>query len=135
MTPVTEARRFDTCFFITRAPAGQDGLVGEAPEVSRFWAGPAAVLARWEQGQVALDPPAHYTLSTLSTLRDVDEALALAKTLPLTPIQPHVIDYDGTVAQTLPGDPEHPEHVLVLRGQTRYVLRGAQWRPEPEPLA
>lgn len=84
VTPVAEARRFDTRFFITRAPAGQDGLVGEDPEVSRFWAGPAAVLARWEQGQVALDPPAHSTLSTLSKLRDVDEALALAATMPLT---------------------------------------------------
>lgn len=83
VTPVTEARRLDTRFFITRAPAGQDGLVGEDPETSRFWATPAAVLERSEQGQVTLDPPAHHTLSTLATLGNVDEALALAATMPL----------------------------------------------------
>jgi 8-oxo-dGTP pyrophosphatase MutT (NUDIX family) len=130
VTPAAEARRFDARFFMLRAPSGQDGAHDEHETMSSVWARPADVLARWDSGHIQLAPPTHHTLWTLSRLATVDDALTLAETLPLAPIEPHLVDCDGTIALALPGDPAHPQAERIIEGQTRYVHRNEQWRPE-----
>jgi 8-oxo-dGTP pyrophosphatase MutT (NUDIX family) len=130
ITPEPEARRFDARFFMLRAPEGQEGAHDAYETMASFWAGPAQVLARFESGEVQLAPPTHRTLEILAKHEDVDAALATASASSLEPIRPALIEYDGTWALTLPGDPDHPQQERIIPGQTRFVLRGEQWRPE-----
>ena len=133
VTPAAEARRFDTRFFMMRTPAGQDGAHDEYETMASFWATPREVLRRWEARDVQLAPPTHHTLLRLARSGTVDDALARASTAPLDPVCPTLVNYDGTIALTLPGDPDHPQAVRIIEGKTRYVLRAEQWRPEDSP--
>lgn len=133
ITPEAEVRRFDARFFMLRTPAGQHGAHDAHETMASFWATPHEVLLRWEARQVQIAPPTHRTLQMLSLHATVDEALAMADTACLDPICPALVDYDGTMALTLPGDPDHPQATRIIAGQTRYVLRDEQWRPEDPP--
>ena len=130
ITPEPEVRRFDARFFMLRAPEGQDGAHDTYETMASFWAHPGEVLARFDAGDVQMAPPTHRTLELLLTHATVDDALAAFGTMNLNPICPALIDYDGTMALTLPGDPDHPEAMPIIAGRTRYVLRGEQWRAE-----
>jgi 8-oxo-dGTP pyrophosphatase MutT (NUDIX family) len=130
ITPEPEVRRFDAHFFMLRAPEGQEGAHDNNETISSFWATPLDVLSRFERGDVQLAPPTHRTLEILATHGNVDEALTAAETSNLEPIRPVLIEYDGTYALTLPGDPDHPQASPIIAGRTRYVLRGEQWRAE-----
>jgi 8-oxo-dGTP pyrophosphatase MutT (NUDIX family) len=130
VTPEAEVRRFDARFFMLRAPEGQDGAHDTYETMASFWATPNEVLARFDARDIQMAPPTHRTLELLSTRATVDEALADAETACLDPIRPVLINYDSTMALTLPGDPEHPQAARIIPGRTRYVLRGEQWRPE-----
>ena len=130
ITPEPEVRRFDARFFMLRAPEGQAGAHDTHETMASFWEAPRDVLARFDAGGVQLAPPTHRTLELLSTHVTVDSALAAAKTACLDPICPVLIDYDGTMALTLPGDPDHPQATPIVAGRTRYVLRGKRWRAE-----
>lgn len=130
ITPEAEVRRFDARFFMLRTPAGQKGAHDTHETMASFWATPRDILARFESKDVQLAPPTHRTLQMLLEHAAVDDALAAAESANLDPICPALIDYDGTMALTLPGDPDHPQAAVIVKGQTRYVLRGEQWRPE-----
>lgn len=130
VTPEAEVRRFDARFFMLRTPAGQPGAHDTHETMASFWATPREILARFEARDVQLAPPTHRTLQMLSEHAAVDDALAAAEVASLDPICPTLIEYDGTFALTLPGDPSHPRSTRIIAGQTRYVLRGEQWRPE-----
>lgn len=136
ITPEPEVRRFDAHFFMLRAPGGQTGAHDDHETMASFWATPGEVLARWNANAVQMAPPTHRTLQMLSRQASVDAALAAAAGADLDPICPVLIDYDGTMALTLPGDPAHPQAARLIggqTGQTRYVLRDGQWRPEDAP--
>src|SRR5688572_7121030 len=130
VTPEAEVRRFDARFFMLRAPEGQDGAHDTHETMASFWATPRDVLGRFDAGDVQLAPPTHRTMELLLTHPTVDNALAAAEGARLDPICPVLIDYDGTMALTLPGDPDHPQAAPIIAGRTRYVLRGEQWRAE-----
>lgn len=130
VTPVQEARRFDTRFFVTRAPEGQEGRVDGGEATRGVWATAAHFLAEFAAGRVALFPPTHRMLEVLAacaTWRDVE---AYASGASLAPICPEVARVDDTVALTMPGDREHSEREPLIAGRSRYVLRGEQWLPE-----
>ncbi len=130
VTPEAEVRRFDARFFMLRTPEGQDGAHDTYETMASFWAAPHDVLARFDARDVQLAPPTHRTLELLSAHATVADALAAAEGACLDPICPVLIDYDGTMALTLPGDPDHPQAEPIIAGRTRYVLRDEHWRPE-----
>lgn len=130
VTPEAELRRFDARFFMLRAPEGQHGAHDEFETMASFWATPREVLRRWDRTEVQLAPPTQRTLHLLSMYQTVDAALDAAQRMSLDPICPKFMDYDGTLALTLPGDPDHPVPTRIVEGQSRYVLRAGQWRPE-----
>jgi 8-oxo-dGTP pyrophosphatase MutT (NUDIX family) len=135
VTPEAEARRYDTRFFICRAPEGQLGAHDDGETTASFWATPRGVLGRFERDEVKLAPPTHRCLELLCDAKDVDAALAASDGSDLRPICPLLVtqtDEDGTstMALVLPGDPEHSLAEARVRGLSRYVLRGGKFVPE-----
>jgi 8-oxo-dGTP pyrophosphatase MutT (NUDIX family) len=130
VTPVAEARRYDTRFFVAIALEGQTGAHDERETTASFWASPAEVLARWEAGEVQVAPPTHATLAFLAAAGSVEEVLERAMQGSLDPICPRLVRTGDTVALTLPGDPEHEVREQRIEGKSRYVLRGDRWLPE-----
>jgi 8-oxo-dGTP pyrophosphatase MutT (NUDIX family) len=137
VTPVAEARRFDTHFFATVAPPGQNGAHDEHETTSSFWARPAVILERFAAGEVQLAPPTHRTLELFAQAPDAASLVARAASLSLDPICPRLVkqhDAAGeTVALVLPGDPEHSVRTEVVPGRTRFVLRDGRFLPEDAP--
>lgn len=77
LTPPSEARRYDTYFFLAQLPEGQhaDGRTSEAVEAA--WIAPGEALARFETGHLKLVPPTISNLVSLARARSVAEAVAL----------------------------------------------------------
>jgi 8-oxo-dGTP pyrophosphatase MutT (NUDIX family) len=142
VTPVAEARRYDTRFFVCRAPEGQPGAHDDGETTASFWATPARVLERFVNGEVRLAPPTHRSLELLLGASSVDAIFALADACTLQPICPVLVQQavredepDGakTMALVLPGDPAHPVREVLVPGASRYVLRDGKFVPENAP--
>lgn len=133
ITPTVETRRFDTRFYLARAPEGQDAVHDAHETTMAFWATPKAVLDRFEASECQLFPPTHRSLELLASARDVDDALRGAAARRLWPICPELVVHKDalgdTTALTLPGDREHSLREPRIEGATRYVLRGERWVP------
>jgi 8-oxo-dGTP pyrophosphatase MutT (NUDIX family) len=130
ITPRAEARRFDTRFYVARAPSSQRGAHDEHETTASFWATPREVLRRWSEGELFLAPPTSHTLELLSEAPNVDAAIALAREMALAPICPHFcLDGDFSVL-ALPGDPLYPELASPPadpRAPTRFVLQDGRF--------
>lgn len=74
VTPESEARRYDTYFFLARLPEGQhaDGRTSEAVEAA--WIAPGEALARFDAGLLKLVPPTISNLTSIVAATSVDEA-------------------------------------------------------------
>jgi len=134
VTPVAESRRYDTRFFLARAPLGQSGAHDMHETMASFWARPADLLLRFDRHEVQVAPPTHRTLETFAFAKDVDEMFAIAARSSLRPICPTLFQLregeSSSLALALPGDPEHEIKEARVQGRSRYVLRGEYWRPE-----
>jgi 8-oxo-dGTP pyrophosphatase MutT (NUDIX family) len=88
ITPPVEPRRYDTKFFATALPAGQEArhVSGEADEVC--WLTPSAALAEMRAGTRPMMPPTVHTLGQLEPFPDVAAALDGSPPEPLQPISP-----------------------------------------------
>lgn len=89
-------RRFDTMFYIARAPDGaqierlQEGEIADA-----CWTSAAAMLARIDNGEATAIFPTKRNLERLAQYATIDEAMADAGRYPLDPITPWVEARDG----------------------------------------
>jgi 8-oxo-dGTP pyrophosphatase MutT (NUDIX family) len=133
ITPIAEARRYDTRFFVAIAPPGQSGAHDETETTASFWARPEDVLRRFEAGEVQLAPPTHRTLDILSRAGRAEDVLEIAARACLDPICPRLVPQGDTLALVLPGDPEHEVRERRIDGSTRYVRRGERWLSEDAP--
>ena len=96
VTPEFEPRRFDTFFFVARAPSGQepDGRTSEAKTAG--WARPRDLLAGAASGEIKLLPPTQVQLEVLAQAPDVTSALAREiEPTPLARIMPTPTRRDG----------------------------------------
>ncbi len=139
VTPKAEARRYDTRFFLARAPLDQTGAHDSHETMASFWARPADILARFAAGEIQLAPPTHRTLEILAGYNDAAGALAATASACLEPICPRLVpQIEGdvtTMALVMPGDPEHEVRELRAPGTTRFVMRGDRFLPEHAPIA
>ncbi len=66
VTPAFNPRRFDTCFFLARCPAGQ-GPRCDTPELDLGeWVEPGTALRRWQEGSIMMAPPIQHALAALA---------------------------------------------------------------------
>ena len=109
VTPRAEMpRRFDTRFFVTAMPAGQDSRHDDTETVASEWIRPADAVARWESQQMSMFPPTVHQLRFIAAHHSVDEAIAAARAVGTPPcIEPKLIP--GTFTVVLPGEPGYDE--------------------------
>ena len=114
VTPTVEPRRYDTRFFIARAPADQVARYDRRETTDEQWVTPRDALAAYNRGELQLIYPTIKTLAALAELDSVDavEQAARAQT-DIRRIQPHAeLDDQGRFVRVLhPDDPEFPHHL------------------------
>lgn len=112
ITPVGEPRRFDTRFFLARAPHAQEPLHDDGETIASLWVRPAEALARERAGDLVMLPPTIACLRFLEPHATADAALAAAETIGVPPrILPKVKwGEPGTRLEVvLPGEPGYDD--------------------------
>lgn len=112
VTPIGESRRFDTRFFVARAPQAQEPLHDDNETIASLWVEPGDALARREQGELAMIPPTIKNLEFLAEYRTTADVLVAASKIGVpTTILPRLrTDSDGKVIGiVLPGQPGYED--------------------------
>ena len=106
ITPVGPPRRYDTRFFVARAPEWQQPLHDDRETIAHTWIRPADALDRHRRDEFDLIFPTIRTLEALARFDSASELLAVAAAVEDVPtVAPRVIS-DGTGMRILlPGDP------------------------------
>jgi 8-oxo-dGTP pyrophosphatase MutT (NUDIX family) len=88
ITPVVEAKRFDTRFFLAEMPSGQVARHVGSEADQRLWVRPATAIA----DSLTMLPPTHSVLTGLADVPDVATALSTERTV--RPIAPELVVHD-----------------------------------------
>jgi 8-oxo-dGTP pyrophosphatase MutT (NUDIX family) len=105
VTPVIVPRRFDTRFYLARAPEGQVAVADGSETVGVEWVGPAAAVRAAKSGEWPIIFPTLMNLDRLSESVDTDAALAAARARPPFTVQPIMeILTDGSQVITIPAE-------------------------------
>jgi len=107
ITPEQIRIRFDTHFFLARAPTGAEPVVDGIECVDARWSSPAAALQAHAAGELPLVFPTLRHLEELAPFATVGELLghALERVDLITPVQPRVVLRDDSAQVVLPGEP------------------------------
>jgi 8-oxo-dGTP pyrophosphatase MutT (NUDIX family) len=107
ITPVGAPRRYDTRFFVARAPAGQEPMHDERETIDAVWMRPQEALDRHAQGKLEMRTPTVRTLEAFSAHGTVDALItALSKLRDVRAMLPRIAK-DGR--RVLPGEPGYEE--------------------------
>lgn len=90
ITPEQERRRFDTRFFLTRAPRSQSPSADGGETVGLEWVNPADAVARTDAGERSIIFPTLMNLTRLAESADVASAIEAARTRPPFTVQPRI---------------------------------------------
>lgn len=102
-------RRFDTLFFVTRAPPGDwEPRVIEGECAGASWVRASEVLEREQRGEARLIFPTRRTLERLAQHRTYEAIRADALAYPIEPITPWVEERDGEKFITIPSHVGYP---------------------------
>lgn len=120
ITPVGERRRFDTRFFVARAPEAQEPLHDDGETIASLWVRPTDALRMWQDGELQMFPPTIASLRFLEPHGGADAAMTAAAAVGVPrPVLPRVlVDDDGKVTGIVrPGEPGYgdvpePEYVI-----------------------
>jgi 8-oxo-dGTP pyrophosphatase MutT (NUDIX family) len=106
VTPVGPPRRYDTRFFVARAPEAQVGLHDDRETVASLWVRPVEALERAEAGELEIIFPTARNLEALTRFSAADQVLAAAQCQPeVTAVRPRTVQEPGGTRISLPGDP------------------------------
>jgi 8-oxo-dGTP pyrophosphatase MutT (NUDIX family) len=98
ITPSFEPRRFDTHFFLVRAPASQIVRHDGREAVDHEWVAPETLLARRRDGQAKLMFPTRLNLEVLARAASAADAESQARLRTVVTVEPRVEDRaDGKV--------------------------------------
>lgn len=128
ITPPVERRRYDTRFFVARAPADQEAAHDAAETTDAWWADPTRALSRHASSEdFALSPPTFWIVGDLADRADLGDVERWAAAREVPPVRPAVVSVDGRMGIALPGDPLHPGGAVDGAAPRRMVWNGAAW--------
>ena len=110
ITPKGERRRFDTRFFVARAPEAQEPLHDDGETIESMWINPHEAIRRHREGDLMLMPPTLANIEFIAAHETADDVItAAAKVGTPTTILPKLkVDKDGRVTGiAMPGDPDY----------------------------
>ena len=110
ITPAQVKIRFDTWFYVARAPDGAEPKCDGQECVDLRWLRPQAALDAYGRDELLLVFPTIRHLQELSMYDSVDKILDIARQRRIEPIEPRVVLDEGGVARILlPGEPGYDE--------------------------
>jgi glyoxylase-like metal-dependent hydrolase (beta-lactamase superfamily II)/8-oxo-dGTP pyrophosphatase MutT (NUDIX family) len=110
ITPPKRPRRFDTRFFIARAPVAQIASHDDAEMIDTRWLRPIDALTQAERSEIELAAPTKFTLQMLARMSSVDEALDAMRALREIPTRRPCIVQSAAGELTLrPGEAAYHE--------------------------
>jgi 8-oxo-dGTP pyrophosphatase MutT (NUDIX family) len=109
ITPAQVKVRFDTHFFVARAPDGAEARVDGSECVDARWLTPADALEAGRREEILLVFPTIKHLEQLAEHADVDDALAAARGRRVMPVEPRVLTDGGVARVVLPGEPGYDD--------------------------
>ena len=107
ITPEVVPVRFDTRFYLARAPAHARPRPDGQEVVEALWIAPAAALGRRGDGDFELAFPTIKHLEGLSALATADDAIAAARNRRVEPVLPRVVGTADDFRVVLPEDPDY----------------------------
>ena len=105
IAPISLSVRFDTHFFLARAPAGSEAVVDGVECVDARWLRADAALAAARAGELALMFPTRKQLERIGRFASIDALLAAAAATAVEPVQPRLRRPGDPGDPLLPGDP------------------------------
>lgn len=129
VTPEREKKRFDTRFFLARAPERQSARHCEIESSAGEWITPGQAMARYRAREIELVPPTIASLERLAEFADVDSALAAFVKAEIPCIFPKIF-LDGEIVILYPGDADYESgepKPPAGRPVNRLVMRDGLW--------
>jgi 8-oxo-dGTP pyrophosphatase MutT (NUDIX family) len=109
ITPRIEKRRYDTSFFLARAPQDQVAAHDQVEITDQRWLTPGAALAAHAAGDLNMIHPTIRTLEEMAPLAGIGGLVAHAEARErVAPILPHFERTDSGWRVLHPGDPDYP---------------------------
>jgi 8-oxo-dGTP pyrophosphatase MutT (NUDIX family) len=105
ITPAEVKIRFDTWFFVVRAPEDVTPAVDGGEVVDLRWIRPQAALDDFAEGGLQLVFPTIKHLEQLAEFDSVDAAIEAARRRDVVAVQPRIVVDDGGARVLLPGEP------------------------------
>jgi 8-oxo-dGTP pyrophosphatase MutT (NUDIX family) len=110
ITPAQVKIRFDTWFFVARAPDGADPRCDGEECVDLRWLRPQDALDAYQRDELLLVFPTIRHLQELGMYESVEQILDTGRTRRIQPIEPRVVLDEGGVARVLlPGEPGYDD--------------------------
>jgi 8-oxo-dGTP pyrophosphatase MutT (NUDIX family) len=109
ITPAEVKTRFDTWFYLARAPAGAQPRPDGSEVIDARWYAPAEALEARQRGELFLVFPTIKHLEQLSVFGSAEELLAHARGREVHPVQPRVLMQGETARIVLPGEPGYED--------------------------
>ncbi len=129
VTPEIEIRRFDTRFFVARAPEGQTPIHDAGETTHSEWVEPMIAIERCRAGAISLPPPTWTTLQMLARFDSIDAVFDWARRKPIPRVQPRFEKRGDRTLLFYPGDPLYPPVEGFDATETRFVLENRRWIP------
>lgn len=102
ITPEQMPKRFDTYFFIARAPEGQLGLHDGYESIDSLWITPTKALAEADSGKYKIIFPTLMNLRRLSEYNNFDDTIRVLKTTTVKTIIPWTETINGEIFLKIP---------------------------------
>ena len=104
ITPVIVPRRFDTWFYLARAPEEQLAVCDGAETVDAEWIRPTEALRLGEIGERTVIFPTRMNLKLLAEASDAEDAVVRARARELVTVEPKVHERNGERVLVIPPD-------------------------------
>lgn len=130
LAPAMATRRFDTRFFVARAPDGQAARHDDQETTDSVWITPRGALERYRDGLIDLAPPQIMSLAQLARHASVRSVMEQVQRQRPSTILPEAFEQDGARVICYPGDAMHSVREVAMPGPTRLYQRERRFLPE-----